>query len=108
MKQKPSSRKRHNPAKSILRLPGLEHAKAAVLNSLTSADPKGGYRHAIDKFVDWYCSDPLRRLGGHSGPANCGSVPKHKCRGRILPYVAWTCPERSRRGLATKALVGHG
>ena len=34
-----------------------EHAKAAVLNSLNSADAKRGYRHAIDEFVDWYCSE---------------------------------------------------
>ncbi len=43
---------------SILRLPDLEHAKAWVLNSLNSADAKRGYRHAIDEFVDWYCSEP--------------------------------------------------
>jgi integrase len=41
-----------------LGLPDLEHAKAAVLNSLTSADAQPGYRHAIDEFVDWYCSEP--------------------------------------------------
>jgi site-specific recombinase XerD len=39
-------------------LPDLEHAKAAVLNSLTSTDAKRGYRHAIDESVDWYCSEP--------------------------------------------------
>jgi hypothetical protein len=58
MKQKPSSRRRLNRTKSILRLPDLEHAKAAVLNSLNSPDAKRGYRHAIDEFVDWYCSEP--------------------------------------------------
>ncbi len=58
MKQKPSSRRRRSSNKSILRLPDLEHAKAAVLNSLNSADAKRGYRHAIDEFVDWYCSEP--------------------------------------------------
>jgi hypothetical protein len=42
----------------MLRLPDLEHAKAAVLNSLNSTDAKRGYRHAIDEFVDWYCSEP--------------------------------------------------
>jgi len=57
MKQKPS-RRRRNSTKSILRLPDLEHAKAAVLNSLNSTDAKRGYRHAIDEFVDWYCSEP--------------------------------------------------
>jgi hypothetical protein len=58
MKQKPSSRRRRSSTKSILRLPDLEHAKAAVLNSLNSADAKRGYRRAIDEFVDWYCSEP--------------------------------------------------
>ncbi|HVH70710.1 MAG TPA: tyrosine-type recombinase/integrase [Candidatus Dormibacteraeota bacterium] len=42
----------------MLRLLDLEHAKAAVLNSLTSPDAQRGYRHAIDEFVDWYCSEP--------------------------------------------------
>src|SRR6266700_1478243 len=58
MKQKQSSRRRRNSTKSVLRLPDLEHAKTAVLNSLNSADAKRGYRHAIDEFVDWYCSEP--------------------------------------------------
>jgi len=26
--------------------------------SLTSPDAQRGYRHAIDEFVDWYCSEP--------------------------------------------------
>jgi len=29
-----------------------------VLNSLNSPDAKRGYRHAIDEFVGWYCSEP--------------------------------------------------
>src|SRR5450755_5053318 len=58
MKQKPTSRRRRSSTNSVLRLPDLEHAKAAVLNSLNSADAKRGYRHAIDEFVDWYCSEP--------------------------------------------------
>jgi site-specific recombinase XerD len=41
-----------------LRLLDLEHSKTAVLNSLTSQDAQRGYRHAIDEFVDWYCSEP--------------------------------------------------
>jgi hypothetical protein len=32
--------------------------KSAVLNSLTSADAQRGYRHVIDEFVEWYCSEP--------------------------------------------------
>ena len=58
MKQKPRSRGRRNRTKSVLRLPDLELAKLAVLNSLTSPDAQRGYRHAIDEFVDWYCSEP--------------------------------------------------
>jgi len=57
-KQKPSSRRKRGSTKSVLRLPDLEHAKVGVLNSLNSADAKRGYRHAIDEFVDWYCSEP--------------------------------------------------
>jgi integrase len=41
-----------------LRLPVLGQAKSAVLNSLTSADAQRGYWHAIDEFVEWYCSEP--------------------------------------------------
>lgn len=44
--------------KSVLRLPDLEYAKSAVLNSLSCPDAQRGYRHAIDEFVDWYCSEP--------------------------------------------------
>ena len=42
----------------MLRLPDLDHAKSAVLNSLSSLDAQRGYGHAIDEFVDWYCSEP--------------------------------------------------
>ncbi len=58
MKRKPHSRRKRTSTKSVLRLPDLEHAKTAVLNSLTSLDAQRGYRHAIDEFVDWYCSEP--------------------------------------------------
>src|SRR5215468_8242036 len=55
---KRNSRTKRTTTKSVLRLPDLEHAKSAVLNSLTRPDPQRGYRHAIDEFVDWYCSEP--------------------------------------------------
>jgi hypothetical protein len=58
MKQKPRSRVNLKKAKNVLRLPDLEFAKAAVLNSLSSREAQRGYRHAIDEFVDWYCSEP--------------------------------------------------
>jgi hypothetical protein len=57
MKRKSHSRAKRTTTKSVLRLPDLEHAKSAVLNSLTSPDAQRGYRHAIDEFVDWYCSE---------------------------------------------------
>src|SRR6266481_590993 len=57
MKRKPHLRRKRTTTKSVLRVPDLEHAKAAVLNSLTSLDAQRGYRHAIDEFVDWYCSE---------------------------------------------------
>ena len=58
MKHRQAFRRRHRRTKSVLRLLDLEHAKSAVLNSLTSSDAQRGYRHAIDEFVDWYCSEP--------------------------------------------------
>src|SRR5260370_25023475 len=62
MKRKSRRSTRHTTTKSVLRLPDLEHVKAAVLNSLTSLDAQRGYRHAIDEFVDWYCSEPRLAL----------------------------------------------
>src|ERR1051326_6451208 len=50
--------RKRKSAKSILRLPDLEAAKSAVLNSLSCPDAQRGYRHAIDEFVEWYCSEP--------------------------------------------------
>jgi len=58
MKQKIQSKRRSRTPKTILRLPDLEVAKSAVLNTLSCPDAQRGYRHAIDEFVDWYCSEP--------------------------------------------------
>jgi len=58
MKTKSNRKAKRNHAKTILRLPDLEIAKTAVINSLSCPDAKRGYRHAIDEFVDWYCSEP--------------------------------------------------
>jgi hypothetical protein len=44
--------------KTRLGLPDLDHAKAAVLASLRSPESQRSYRHAIDEFVGWYCSEP--------------------------------------------------
>jgi hypothetical protein len=57
MNKKPRPKTKRTTSRSVLRLPDLEHAKAAVLNSLTSRGAQRGYRHAIDQFVDSYCSE---------------------------------------------------
>src|SRR5712664_980838 len=44
--------------KRVLRLPDLDHAKTAVLNTLGSPDSERSYRFAIDDFIAWYCSEP--------------------------------------------------
>jgi hypothetical protein len=44
--------------KTKLGLPDLDHSRAAVLDSLRSPETKRGYRHAIDEFIQWYCSEP--------------------------------------------------
>ena len=54
-RKKTSKRSR---AKTILRLPDLEHSKNAVLNSLAAASSQESYAHAIDEFIGWYCSEP--------------------------------------------------
>ena len=54
-KRKPG--KRQHP-KTKLALPDLDHSRSAVLNSLRSPESKRGYRHAIDEFIEWYCSEP--------------------------------------------------
>src|ERR1700679_1497584 len=62
MKQKSRSPKQRKHPKTRLRLPDLEFSKSAVLNSLRSFDGQRGYGHAIDEFVDWYCSEPRLAL----------------------------------------------
>ena len=63
MANKRSSKKRRTLAKAVLRLPDLDQAKSAVLNSLSSRDAQRGYRHAIDEFIEWYCSEPRLSFG---------------------------------------------
>ena len=58
MKKNARRKGKSSHAKSVLRLPDLEVAKTAVINSLSCPDSQRGYRHAIDEFVEWYCSEP--------------------------------------------------
>src|SRR5579864_2077763 len=44
--------------KHSLSLPDLDQARSAVLNSLPSKESQRGYRHAINEFIAWYCSEP--------------------------------------------------
>ena len=55
------SRKRRL-AKIVLRLPDLDHTKAAVLNSLSSPHSRRNYKFAIEQFITWYCSEPRLAL----------------------------------------------
>jgi hypothetical protein len=42
-------------------VPELEQSKAPVLSTLASAHSRRSYKHAIEKFISWDCSEP--RLG---------------------------------------------
>lgn len=53
---------RKKPPKRALALPDLEQTKSAVLNTLTSKSGQRSYAHAIDEFVEWYCSEPRLAL----------------------------------------------
>jgi len=44
-----------------LTVPELEQSKTTVLNMLASAHSRRSYKHAIEKFIAWFCSEP--RLG---------------------------------------------
>jgi site-specific recombinase XerD len=58
MANKRSPKKRRPVPKTVSRLPDLDQAKSAVLNSPSSGDAQRGYRLAIDEFIEWYCSEP--------------------------------------------------
>src|SRR5205085_12629635 len=58
MARKQLGKAKRRVPKTILRLPDFEQAKSAVLNSLSSIDAQRGYRHAIEEFIEWYCSEP--------------------------------------------------
>ena len=58
MAKKHSGKRGRRAPKAVLRLPDLDQAKSAVLNSLSSTDAQRGYRHAIEEFIEWICSEP--------------------------------------------------
>ena len=62
MPVKEPSQKSANPTTSLV-IPELEHTERAVLNALASVHSRRAYKHAIDRFIAWYCSEPrLARL----------------------------------------------
>ena len=54
----PKLRRKRKAPKRVLALPDLEQAKSAVLNTLASKSGQRTYDHAINEFVEWYCSEP--------------------------------------------------
>jgi integrase len=43
-------------------LPELDQTKRSVLNSVASLQSRRSYQHAMDEFIDWYCSEPRLAL----------------------------------------------
>jgi hypothetical protein len=58
MKRGKHGHAKKSSAKHSLSLPDLDQARSAVLNSLPSRESQRGYRHAIEEFITWYCSEP--------------------------------------------------
>src|SRR5437868_2354986 len=52
------NKRKHSAGKMILHLPDLEQSRTAVLHSLAAPSSQESYRHAIDEFTSWYCSEP--------------------------------------------------
>jgi hypothetical protein len=57
----PKKQRSKSASYSSLTVPELDQSKMAVLNMLASAHSRRSYKHAIEKFIAWYCSEP--RLG---------------------------------------------
>src|SRR6266545_3286755 len=104
---KSKSRKKKAP-KRVLALPDLEHAKTAVLNSLTSASGQRTYEHASREFVTpvnpemtsghgisgrRQAGDDRRRGGDRCGTADSSSLGVCSgliCGGAALRLRQWT------------------
>ncbi len=52
------SHRRSECPSSSLTVPELEQSKISVLATLPSAHSRRAYTHAIERFIDWYCSEP--------------------------------------------------
>jgi hypothetical protein len=65
-KEPPPMLPKKQPSKSAscsasLTVTELDQSKTTVLNTLASAHSRRSYKHAIEKFIAWYCAEP--RLG---------------------------------------------
>ena len=58
MRDSKTKGKKTRRPKMKLGLPDPDQAKSAELNSLRSPESQRGYRHSIDEFVAWHCSEP--------------------------------------------------
>ena len=67
-----ANRTRRRAPKTVLRLPDLDQAKSAVLNSHSSIDAQRGYRHAIDELMT------TARRANTSAPASAGDHPQNE------------------------------
>ncbi len=56
------SSNRKKPLTTPPTLPELDQTKRSVLNSLTSLQSRRSYQHAMDEFIEWYCSEPRLAL----------------------------------------------
>lgn len=43
-------------------LPELDQTETSVLNTLTSLQSRRSYQHAMEEFIEWYCSEPRLAL----------------------------------------------
>jgi len=60
--EKQPRRHKARRAQTTLTLPELDQSKNTILNSLGSLQSRRSYRHAMDEFIAWYCSEPRLAL----------------------------------------------
>ncbi len=91
--------------KEVLRLPDLDQAKSAVLNSLSSVDAQRGYRLAIEELVEWYCSQPRLSFSRPSFSGIAYTWDLGICEGRVARVSA---SEMGVIGGGERAVWGRG
>jgi hypothetical protein len=45
-----------------LKLPDLDHAESAGINSFSSPHSRRSYKFAMEQFITWHCSEPRLSL----------------------------------------------